>query len=337
MSELVRLQILFSKYLNRNCSPQEVVEMIALLNSTQADEIADPPMRHLWEQLKKDTTAHNVDWKRMYASIVLSAEEVQSPERGKWRRYIAAAIVLPVIGLAFYWLAARETKHKQPVAPSLASPLQKQRPSPGRQTIHLPDGSTVILNQGSKLNYPSAFNAKSRDVYLSGEGFFDVQHNTRQPFFVHTGKVSVKVLGTAFNIKIFPSQTTIEVTVTSGKVQVLNEDKSIGIISASQQLLYTTGSKTVTRSTVDTLPVIAWKPAEIFFNDITMEEVSKRLEERFAIAIEFDNPAIRHCRVSATFSEDDLPEEILAVVCAVSKSDYTITNKKIIIHGNGCK
>lgn len=67
-----------------------------------------------------------------------------------------------------------------------------------------------------------------------------------------------------------------------------------------------------------------------------MEEVSKRLEERFAIAIEFDNPAIRHCRVSATFSEDDLPEEILAVVCAVSKSDYTITNKKIIIHGKGC-
>jgi hypothetical protein len=67
-----------------------------------------------------------------------------------------------------------------------------------------------------------------------------------------------------------------------------------------------------------------------------MEEVASRLEKRFAVTIEFVNPAVKNCRISATFSEDDLPEEILAVVCAVSKSEYTITNKKIMINGKGC-
>jgi transmembrane sensor len=337
MSELVRLQILFSRYLDRSCSPQEVAEMIALLNKAQAGDIVDPPMRQLWEQLKNDTTIHDVDWKRMYASITSSNETVTAlPNRSKWWRYTAAAVLLSGLGIGIYWLTIRETKNTRPVAVNTVAPLQNQQRASASQTIHLPDGSTVILNQGSKLNYPSAFKGKSRDVYLSGEGFFDIQHHPKQPFFVHTGKVSVKVLGTAFNIKAFPSKSTIEVTVTRGKVQVLNEDKSIGIISASQQLLYAINTGTVTKTTVDTIPVIAWKPAEIFFNDITMEEVAKRLEERFAVVIAFDNPAVKHCRVSATFSEDDLPEEILAVVCAVSKSDYTISNKKIIIHGKGC-
>jgi transmembrane sensor len=339
MSDLVRLQILFSKYLDRACSPQEVEEMIALLNKTQADDIADPPMRHLWEQLKNNTAANNVDWGSMYASITSTNEEDAAlPVRHTWRKYTAAAVLLPLLFTSMYWLAKRETikNNLQAVAVRTALPLEKQQPVSARQTIHLPDGSTVILNQGSKLNYPSAFKGKSRDVYLLGEGFFDIAHNPKQPFFVHTGKVSVKVLGTAFNIKAFPSMPTIEVTVTRGKVQVLNENKSIGIITASQQILFTTNSEVVIRNVVDTIPVIAWKPAEIFFNDITMEEVAKRIEDRFAVTIEFEHPAVKHCRVSATFSEDDLPEEILAVVCAVSKSDYSISNKKIIIHGKGC-
>ena len=248
MSDLVRLQILFSKYLDRSCSPQEVEEMIALLNKTQADDIIDPPMRLLWEQLKNDTTHHDVDWNRMYNAITRTTDEVMIlPERGKrWR--MAAAILLPVLGIGIYWLSTRETtKNNPPFVADTRVPSQKQQPVSARQTIHLPDGSTVILNQGSKLNYPSTFNGKTRDVYLSGEGFFDIQHNSRQPFFVHIGKVSVKVLGTTFNIKAFPSKPTIEVTVTRGKVQVWNEDIIIGIISASQQLLYTTSTEAVTK------------------------------------------------------------------------------------------
>jgi transmembrane sensor len=341
MSNQSRLQLLFARYLQRACSPQEVEELISLLHQGDADNVLDAQMRAVWEQHTNNQAANTVNWKNMYESITSTREKFPSLSRHSkwmhWRRYAAAATLLPLLGMGIYWFFGRETAltHQQPVAGNTTIPIKKQVAAT-RQTIHLPDGSTVILNEESRLNYPSVFTGKSRNVYLTGEGFFDIQHNPRQPFIVHTGKISIKVLGTAFNVKTLPLSQDIEVTVTRGKVQVLNEDKSIGIITASQQLSYISGTGYVTKATVDTLPVLAWKPAEIFFNDISMEEVASRLEKRFAVNIEFSNPAIKNCRVSATFSEDDLPEEILAVVCAVSKSAYTITNKKIIINGKGC-
>ena len=341
MSNQSRLELLFARYLQRACSPQEVEELISLLHQADADDVLDAPMRAVWEQHINNQAANMVNWKNMYESITSTREKIPSLYRHSkwmhWRRYAAAAILLPLLGMGMYWFFGRETAvtYQQPVAVNTTFPIKKQVAA-ARQTIHLPDGSTVILNEESRLNYPSVFTGKSRNVYLTGEGFFDIQHNPRQPFIVHTGKISIKVLGTAFNVKTLPISRNIEVTVTRGKVQVLNEDKTIGIITASQQLSYISGTGSVTQATVDTLPVLAWKPAEIFFNDISMEEVASRLGKRFAVNIEFSNPAIKNCRVSATFSEDDLPEEILAVVCAVSKSEYTITNKKIIINGKGC-
>lgn len=339
MSNQTRLQLLFAKYLQRTCTPQEIEELVNLLEQADADEQLEAPMQAVWDKHKKNDLANTVDWKLMYQRIT-SADEKAHPIHVRhtinWKKYVAAAVLIPLVGISIYWFATRQKAiTTNQVAAANPAAVKKQTGS-GRQTIHLPDGSTVVLNQGSRLNYPSSFNGKTRNVYLTGEGFFDIQHNPRQPFIVHTGKISVKVLGTAFNIKTTTLNQDVEVTVTRGKVQVLNEDKSIGILSASQQLSYNTANGAVTQLKVDTLPVIAWKPAEIFYNDISMEEVATRLEKRFAVAIEFSNPAIKNCRVSATFSEDDLPEEILAVVCAVSKSDYTISNKKIIINGKGC-
>ena len=67
-----------------------------------------------------------------------------------------------------------------------------------------------------------------------------------------------------------------------------------------------------------------------------MEDAVRQIEERFKTKIEFANPAIKDCRVTATFSEDDMEEEILEVICAVSKADYKTVGDKIIISGKGC-
>lgn len=70
--------------------------------------------------------------------------------------------------------------------------------------MRLPDGSTVLLNEGSELSYSTSFGKQAREVTLTGEGYFDVQHNLSKPFKVLTGNVTTTVLGTAFNIKAYP-------------------------------------------------------------------------------------------------------------------------------------
>jgi ferric-dicitrate binding protein FerR (iron transport regulator) len=338
MDRLSRLRFLFTKYLQRQCSPGEVEELVFLLQQADAEEALSEEMELLWEEIRKDKVQYEVDWDKMYSSVVNTEKETdtiinRATSKTRWPYFAIAAVFIFLLSLPVYLLTRHSSSPKitrqDPVTVKVTYKKKIQH-----QTIHLPDGSTVILNKESKLNYPSAFGTKHRDVYLTGEGFFDIKHMPSRPFLVHTGKITIKVLGTAFNIKSYVNN--VEVTVTRGKVQVLKEDTVLGVLSASQQISFNNQSGNVITKIVDTLPVVAWKPAEIFFNDITMQQAAEQMEERFNIKISFANAAVKNCRVTATFSEDDLPDEILAVICAVSKSDFKVIDGSFVIDGKGC-
>lgn len=335
-----RLQILFEKYLNKQCNPKEIEELVTLLQQADAEHQLTTPMQGLWDSLRNRRANYDVDWETMYSSIIKSEEHAENAiSRSTSKRshfyWAAAAILFVCLGTAMGWMLFTSPSRQAPKNKDIVI-TPKKKIENMRQTIHLPDGSTVVLNIGSTLKYPSAFKAGRRDVYLSGEGYFDIKHTPSQPFYVHTGKLLVKVLGTVFNIKSYPEQSNIEVTVTRGKVQVMKENKTLGVLTSSQQISYANSSENVVLRRVDTSKVIAWKPAELHFDDIKMEEAAKRIEQRFNLIIEFANPAIKECRVTATFSEDDMAEEVLAVICAVSKAEYSFNHNKIIIDGKGC-
>ena len=343
------LQHLFSKYLQRRCTPEEVAALIALLQRADAEESLNGPMLALWEQLKEDKTDHPVDWDKMYVTLRRTEEDLLSLHqrrarpfyhrlphfRNGWYRVAAMLILLMTVSAAYWALTGngRKLRH-QPVTAKgvdgILSALNK------KQIIHLPDGSTVILNADSKLDYPAAFAGKYREVYLSGEGYFDIVHHSRMPFLVHTGKLTTRVLGTAFNIKAYPGDEAIEVTVTHGKVQVEKESKNMGLLVADQQISFSKRTEEYVQQKVDTKLVTAWKPEEIRLDDITMEEAVARIGKQYKVLIEFANPAIKACHVTATFYEDDLLNEILTVICGVSQSNFTIHDDKIIIDGKGC-
>jgi ferric-dicitrate binding protein FerR (iron transport regulator) len=343
MSDAHRLRFLFDKYLKQQCSDEEVEELVKLLHNADNNDALVAPMQELWERIKNRQATNQVDWEKMYTNISGTKENNSASyisqtrsHKQTWMKAAAAMILLIGISGTFWYLASKKTRIPNQVA--IAEPIaaiKTQQPNQ-TQTIHLPDGSTVILNAESKLNYPSSFAGKSREVFLTGEGYFDIKHNPNQPFLVHTGKITIRVLGTAFDIKAYPSDKSVEVTVTRGKVQVLNENKSLGLITANQQISFSKITAAVLEKTVDTKPILAWKPSEIIFNDITMLEAAKKIEQKFNTTVEFANPAIKDCRVSATFSEDDMLEEMLTVICEVTKSNYAIAKNKIVIDGKGC-
>jgi ferric-dicitrate binding protein FerR (iron transport regulator) len=192
------------------------------------------------------------------------------------------------------------------------------------------------LNKHSKLDYPVAFTAGAREVTLSGEAYFDIVHRPGQPFLVHTGKLVTRVLGTAFNIKAYPAENAIEVTVDHGKVQVMKGLSSIGMLTDNQQIRYDRGRDDYARNTVNVKPVIAWKPVEISFDDITMEEAARRIGQRFNLTVSFANPVVKDCRVTATFYQEDDLDMIMTVICGVSQSNFVIQEGKIVIDGKGC-
>jgi transmembrane sensor len=216
-----------------------------------------------------------------------------------------------------------------------------------KKIIHLPDGSMVILNKHSLLRYEGAGVGGSlrdgaagrpgaREVTLNGEAYFDIVHRMENAFVVHTGKIVTRVLGTAFNIRAYSAESSIEVTVDHGKVQVLKGAANMGMLSDKQQMSFDRGTESYHEQRVSLKPVMAWKPVEISFDDITMEEAARRIGERFKVGFSFVNPALKQCRITATFYMEDDLDQIMTVICGVNQSKFDIKEGTVTIDGKGC-
>ena len=340
MDQSSRLNFLFERYLRRLCSPEELEELIRLLQQDPLPGSLNAQLKDLWEKVKKENVSYPVEWERMYQEVIHTEDKLPAISRNSnrsWLKIAAAALILFTGTLLYRYLSYRPAIIPNTEHETVASiKKDKSAGTAKKQTIHLPDGSTVILNAESHLDYPSAFSGKTREIYLSGEAYFDVKHDPAKPFLVHTGKIITRVLGTAFDIRAYPEDESINVTVTRGKVQVLKENKSLGLITANQQISFSKTTEVAVQKTVDSKSLVAWKPEEIAFNDVSMLDAAKKIEERFDVEIAFANPLIKNCRVTATFSADDMLDEMLTVICGVTKSQYTIQNNKIIINGKGC-
>ena len=341
-----RLHELFELYLQRRCGPEEVAELVALLERADAAEVLTEPMRRLWEELRVNDTAYPVDWERMYARVSQVEDDLVLLRRPRfgvgWRVVVAASAVVVVAGVMLWGMNGRNVRKAavrvpaQAVVVDAGGMTQAMVTNDRKRVVHLPDGSTVLLNKNSRLEYPRVFRDTIREVVLSGEAFFDIAHLAGRPFIVHTGKLSTRVLGTAFNIRAYPGDKAIAITVTSGKVQVSNERAAMGLLTADQQMRYDVASATVVQERVDVRPLVAWRPSEVSFDDITMEEAARRVGVWLGVTVRFVNPALKDCRITASFYREDQLEEILTVLCAVNEMSYTIHDKDVSIDGRGC-
>ncbi|OXG09010.1 FecR family protein [Flavobacterium araucananum] len=209
----------------------------------------------------------------------------------------------------------------------------------GKQLIRLPDGSTIILNQKSSITYnQNDFNTKTREVTLSGEAYFDIKHNNKKPFIVHTGKVSTRVLGTAFNINAYDTSNTIEVTVERGKVQVGDVKKIYGVITPNQQIKVNKNTFDFEQNNTKIETAIAWKSNYLILDDLNMEEAVALISQKYKVKILLSNENIKKCRITASFLNEEDLDHVLKVVCSVIETSYHYNqNNAIVLEGKGCE
>lgn len=240
-----------------------------------------------------------------------------------------AAVFIVFLSFYFNWTLLKKENLPSGLA-SITTPVHQKQ-------IRLADGTRVWLNAGSELRYPKIFKGKLREVYLSGEAYFDVRHDISKPFLIHTGKVLTTVLGTAFNIKEDQNQHTLEVTVTRGKVSVADDGKLLSILTANQQVSLDLLSRKSTEKTVDAETVIAWQGNEMIFDDITLAEAAAQLEQHFHVKIIFSNEKLKNCRFSGATLKGDQLDKILDVISGFNKSTWQRkSDGRIVLYGEGC-
>lgn len=152
--------------------------------------------------------------------------------------------------------------------------------------LQLPDGTTVWLNAGSSLKYPTAFTGKERIVTITGEAFFDVAKDAEHPFVVEVAnQVKIQVLGTRFNINAYTDEKQIKATLVQGSIRV-NKDAAAVVLQPGQQAQVNDGI-TVNRH-INTAQVTAWKDGVFNFDDLGVEEVMRQLARWYDIEVVYE-------------------------------------------------
>lgn len=286
-----------------------------------------------WERM--DTAGREQWLGGVFADVELTLNKntpviTMRPRRTLWR--VAAVAALLLVCFSLFWQRAAIQNWLNPTQLTAVQTTANQK-----KEVVLSDGSKIWLNAGSELKYPEKFSGTTREVFLTGEAYFDIKHDDHKAFIVHTGNLITTVLGTAFDIKAGKTDRLIIVTVTRGKVSVSEGKRLLGFITPNQQISYNMQNKLHVQTAVDASQVIAWQSADLRFEDITFQEAAKILSERFKVKITFTNDKIKACRFSGSTLSGKNIDQVLKVICAFNNASYDHNpDGSISIDGKGC-
>tara|TARA_R110002124_G_scaffold189345_1_gene356545 strand:+ start:733 stop:1755 length:1023 start_codon:yes stop_codon:yes gene_type:complete len=331
-----RIIFLLDQKKNNLASETELLELTELIRSGRFDELIKNEMYAdfsdaLANAKSFDKESFNAD--SVFENIIVSDQEdfEQSTNFFLPKRYLswAAAILVFVLGIG--WLSYKKVTRPAFVISENAEIDTQIQSNSEKRFVTLPDGSTVILNTGSELTYSSSFSQK-RSVKLTGEAFFDIQKDPEHPFTVQTGDVITTVLGTAFNIKV--KEESIKVTVERGLVEVGNSNHVFAQIKPLEAIKVDTKTLKYQLEKGKHTAEADWRKPLLLIDELSMQEVMDLLEKRYGKKIIINNPAIKKCRVSANFLNDEPLEDILMVICGSRQATYqTVSKNTIAING----
>nr|WP_315246720.1 FecR domain-containing protein [uncultured Flavobacterium sp.] len=338
---------LFEGYIQNTLSEPELSRLMEVAKGNEQDNLLKEKIDSL---LKENKTTETIDEHKgeLILNHILSQprdmpQAIFLPgKRNKRKRafnfvFLAAVItVLIALGSVFFYNG--ETSLPITILKQNISSEKDLLAFTGKQVIHLSDGSTIILNDKSRLTYDQGnFNTKTREVTLFGEAYFDIKRNEKKPFIVHTGKVNTKVLGTAFNINAYGGADNIRVTVERGKVQVGDAERIYGVITPNQQIVIDKKTLNFEQIKIKAQNVTAWKSNYLILDNLSMEQAIAMISQKYKVTITVSNENIKKCRITASFLNDEDLDHILKVVCSVIETKYYYEQKgSIVLEGKGC-
>lgn len=323
-----RFAYLFRRYLDKTLNPEEVEELRTYIGKPDYDEELRLLIKEGWDQDWPPAEQDPDQADTIFRNIV--AQDRGTPRLRRLWWWSAAAVTLGAMATGVY--VYQQSPGPAPVK-EVAKAVQEK---PAHQYLVLPDQSKVLLNEGSTLEYLNSFSEKERVVHLSGEAFFTVRKDTR-PFVVYTGKVRTVVLGTSFNIRAYPGDKDVTVTVTTGKVKVVHGLKTVGIVSPNEQVKISGISDAVEKLQGNVEQATDWKKQDLLFDDLPMQEAGRLLEQRFRVKFFFEHPALADCHITAAFVRQEPLQDIVKVIARVNNLEFRISGDSVLLSGQGCR
>jgi ferric-dicitrate binding protein FerR (iron transport regulator) len=351
MGNIDRVWILLAKKKAGEASAAELLELDRLMEqqeSGHASEVIDKiweapltanpdlrPEARVWEKLERHISQPGT-YRFLHWTM------------GRW--VAAASLITVVVSAAILFGGHKKTNGPEPITANGPNLYSTQ---PGSKSkLELPDGTQVWLNGNSKLTVAGGrAGAGSREVYLSGEAFFDVARNEKVPFRIHTGTIDITVLGTAFNVKAYPDDKNVETALVRGLIEItthLDPDRKI-ILKPNEKIIipaYTAAAgmrglspvassvyaiSALHESKSGVLADTVWMQRKLEFDNEPFSELAPKMEVWFDIRIRFGNETIKNKRFSGVIEKETL-EETLKDMQLSAPFTYSIGGNELLIN-----
>lgn len=347
---------LLGRYVSGECTPEETRRVQAWMR-------ADPSRRQLVEELRgiwdvadepppaaDPTVDVEAGWQEVRSALETGGStgdepatdrppELRSASRtrrrparrrtSRWRAGAMAVMLVLIGGLGVVlWAWGPDENASDDARRTVVT-------EPGeRSQVQLADGTTVMVNVDSELRHPSFFASDRRVVQLSGEAYFDVEPDSDRPFIVQTETASVRVRGTAFNVRGYPDDDEMAVAVTEGGVSVEPQDGTDEPASvelgAGEVGRMTKADATIQTEAADVTAYTGWTEGRLVFEDAPLPKVARRLERWYGLHVRVQDPALRSLRLTATLKSQSVGD-VLDVVAASLGIRYRIDRDTVLL------
>jgi transmembrane sensor len=365
------IEILLTKLLEGKISHDEKQQLYDLFaESENESSLKDILYRHLAEYKGEHPNHEMVDFDGIYGNILRELEKngnlknvnINIPNGSRLKRLLAYSSGIAAIFMISFFLGTllpgtNKKNLQEPEVPINYNQINV--PLGSKSEITLPDGTHVILNAGSMLKYRSDFNLTNRDVDLVGEAYFKVAKNPNLPLYVTAGNLSIRAVGTEFNVKAYNEEGVIETTLIEGKVNITQviknggENKPISLIP-NQKAIYFSKSdsfilqkiksidSSLIESTdivtenlmisqkVDVSQVVAWTEGKLIIRGENLDNLCIELQRKYDVNFIFKNDEIRKYRFSGILLDETL-EQVLDVIKRTSPINYFLEGKTVFL------
>lgn len=362
-----RFWILLSAKLAGEATPADIRELESLIEAHPEWQYAIQNLEDIW---KHQPVVDKMQEEDAYMLLVNRLAEQNIPFDNEVARssavrtifikrywYYAAALVVVFAVAGFYFFSAKQMSPQDELV-TQANEISTRRGS--KSKVQLPDGTIVLLNAGSKLTYDKNYGIAIREVFLSGEGYFDVKRMPEKPFIIHTSSINIKVLGTVFNVRAYPEDKLTETSLIHGSIEVTMRDRPKDkIILAPSEKLVLENNGIINKSEVEkkknilpnnvssdvlmsvkklsynmmdsAIAETQWIDNKLVFRDESFEALAIRLERWYDVDINIKNAALKQKRFSGIFEKESISEALEALQLSVSFK-FDQEGNKFIIH-----
>jgi transmembrane sensor len=350
--EIEYIWVLMARKLSGEASADELDELEQLLVQNPQETYSLEIMQDIWKNrpainpLSSECGYKELVFRMQHLGIdsekfstgdhVISRSEEAGLKKSSSKKYrVISLLMLTGLVILSLLLFSKKEDQKKVLADTATNEIVTKNGS--KTNLVLPDGTNVFLNSGSKITYAKNYGIHCREVSLIGEAYFDVVKNTAMPFIIHTSKINVRVLGTAFNVRCYPDEKntvtslirgSLEVSFKDGREKIMltpNEKLVVNNETIPQNFSPVKSKNNISAKNVYELSHVAVMPKDnsivetswvynrLVFNSETFEDIAHKMEKWYGNPISFKDENLKSKKFTGVFEKETIYEALDAI------------------------